>query len=409
MNLQENLKKYAGLILKVGLNIQPGDNLLLRFSVDGLALAREIARQAHALGVHTIYPVFSDDEMTLARFLNAPEAAFSEYPAFFVDFTEAAYKDNYHVLNLSSPNPELLKQVALGRISAWQKVTGKASERLMTYTMGNKVKWCVAALPSPAWAMSVFPGKTEEEAVSALWQKIFEATRVTEQDPVAAWQRHEAELKRHGDFLNDQAFQYLLFQAPGTDLTVYLPKGHVWMGGSSTVERGEAFMPNIPTEEIFSMPHAFKVEGTLAATKPLFTRGRMIEGIRFTFKDGLVVDFDATEGREILADMLDTDEGARRLGEVALVGDDSPISRTGLLFKNTLFDENAACHFALGQAYSECLMGADDMSPEEQQQAGMNKSLIHVDFMVGGPQLDVIGVKEDGSRVHLLKQGNWVV
>ena len=409
MSLQENLKKYAALILKIGLNVQPGDNLLLRFSVDGLPLAREITSQAHQLGVHTIYPVFSDDEMTLARFMNAPEAAFSEYPSFFADFTEAAYKHNYHVLNLSSPNPELLKQVEPGRISTWQKVTGKAHEHLMKYTMGNKVKWCVVALPSPAWAASVFPDKKEEEAVAALWQKIFEATRVTEKDPVAAWQRHESELKRHGDFLNQQAFQYLLFQAPGTDLTVYLPEGHVWMGGSSNVERGEAFMPNIPTEEIFSMPHAYKVDGILTATKPLFTRGRMIKGIRFTFKDGLVTDFDATEGREILEDMLNTDEGARRLGEVALVGDDSPISRTGLLFKNTLFDENAACHFALGQAYSECLKGSDDMSPEEQQQAGMNKSLIHVDFMVGGPQLDVIGVKQDGSRVQLLQQGNWVV
>lgn len=409
MNLQENLQKYARLILKVGLNVQPGDNILLRVDENGLPLAREIARQAHALGVHHIHPVFTDDGLTLARFQHAPEEAFDAFPSFFADFTEAAYKGNFHMLALSAPNPELLKAVGSGRISRWQKVMSKASEHLMAYTMGNKVKWSIAALPSPAWAMSVFPDLSQEQAISALWQKIFEATRVTEADPVAAWQKHEAELKRHALFLNEQSFEYLIYTAPGTDLTVYLPKGHVWMGGASQLARGEDFMPNIPTEEIFTLPHAFRVDGTLQATKPLFTRGRMIEGIRLTFKDGAVVDFDASVGRDILEDMLGTDDGARRLGEVALVGDDSPISNTGLLFKNTLFDENAACHFAFGQAYSECLQGADDMDKEQLKQAGVNQSLIHVDFMVGGPQLDVVGVKADGSRVQILQKGNWVV
>lgn len=409
MDFRHNLTKYAALILKVGLNIQPGDNLLVRMDNCGLPLAQEIARQAYQMGAHNIHPVYADDEMTLARFVHAPEAAFDAYPDFFVDFSEAAYNHNYHVLNIHAPNPELLKDVAPGRISRWQKVTAVASERLMKYTMGNKVKWCVIAVPSPAWAQSVFPDKPQEDAIAALWDSIFAATRVDQADPVAAWEAHEAQLVAHEQFLNEQAFEKLLYTAPGTDLEVYLPEGHRWMGGSSVIPRGDRFMPNIPTEEVFSMPHAYKVNGTLKSTKPLATRGRIIDGMTFVFKDGQVVDFDATQGRDILSDMLDTDEGARRLGEVALVGDDSPISNTGLLFKNTLFDENASCHFALGSAYSENHVRGGELTDEEKKQVGMNKSITHVDFMVGGPKLSVVGVKKDGTRVQILEKGNWVV
>ena len=409
MTLNEQLTKYAQLILKVGINVQPGDNLILRLDEHGLPLAREISRQAYALGMHHIHLSFSDDQMTLARYQLAPDAAFDELPAFFADFNEAAYQHNFHLLALIAPNPELLKAADPARISRWQKVTGKANEHIMKYTMENRVKWSMAALPSPAWAMSVFPELSQEAAIQALWQKIFEATRVDQPDPVAAWQAHEQALRRREQYLNSQAFDKLLYTAPGTDLEVYLPQGHIWMGGSSQLKRGDRFMPNIPTEEVFTLPHAGKVNGTLAATKPLSTRGRLIEGLRFTFKDGEVVDFDATEGKDIMADMLATDAGARRLGEVALVGDDSPISQTGLLFKNTLFDENAACHFALGKAYAECFAGATQMSKEAQQAAGINDSLIHVDFMIGGPELDVVGVKADGTQVPLLRKGNWVV
>lgn len=409
MNLQENLRKYAGLIIKVGLNIQPGDNLIIRLDENGLPLAREIASQAYALGAHNIHLAFLDDQINLARYTLAPDAAFDTRPDFFADFQEAAYRDNYHLLALNAPNPELLKSVNPGRIGRWEKTLGKANQRIMKYTMENRVKWCVVALPSPAWAASVYPGLSSEAAVAALWEKIFQATRVNLEDPVAAWHTHEQQLKRRECFLNEHAFEKLLYAAPGTDLEVYLPEGHVWMGGASEIPRGDAFMPNIPTEEVFTMPHAWKVNGTLAATRPLATRGRLIEGIRFVFRDGEVVEFDASAGRDILKDMLDTDGGARRLGEVALVGDDSPISQTGLLFKNTLFDENASCHFALGKAYGECLAGGNDLDAAGQRAAGMNDSIIHVDFMVGGPLLSVTGVKKDGTRVPLLVKGNWVV
>lgn len=409
MNLQENLKKYANLILKVGLNVQPGENILLHLDEHSLPLAREIARQAYKMGVHMIQTVFADDEMILARFLNAPDEAFDTFPPFIADFSEAAYNSNYHQIRLSAPNPELLKAADPKRISRWLKASAKATERLMPYVMENKVKWTIAALPSPVWAKSVFPDLSEEDAVNALWEKIFQVTRVDQEDPVAAWDAHAKALKRHSDLLNDYNFEKLIYQGPGTDLEVYLPEGHQWLGGASVHKSGAAFMPNIPTEEVFSMPHADKVNGTLSATMPLSTRGRLIEGMRFVFKDGAVVDFDATHGKEILQDMLDTDEGARRLGEVALVAHDSPISQTGLLFKNTLFDENASCHFALGRAYSENHVRGTEMSEEEKKQAGMNESLIHVDFMVGGPELNITGVKHDGTQIKVLVNGNWVI
>lgn len=409
MDLQHNLRKYAELILKIGLNIQPGDKLFIRLGEPGLPLAREIASQAYALGAHNVHLALQDDAITLARYQLAPDAAFDSQPAFFADFQEAAYLDNYHFLALNSPNPELLKEADPARIARWEKVVSQANEHVMKYPMEHRIKWCVVALPNATWAQLVFPELDEQAAIDALWRNIFDATRVSLPDPVAAWQAHEANLKRREHFLNEQAFHKLLFVGPGTDLEVVLPAGHVWKGGASAIPRGDSFMPNIPTEEIFTMPHAYQVNGTLAATMPLATRGRLIDGMRFTFKDGAVVDFDATEGRDILQGLLDSDEGARRLGEVALVGEDSPIKRTGLLFKNTLYDENASCHFAFGQAYGENLQGGNDMDAQQRKQAGMNASIVHVDFMVGGPQVDVTGVTKDGKQVPLLVKGNWVV
>lgn len=279
----------------------------------------------------------------------------------------------------------------------------------MKYTMENRVKWTVAAHPTPAWAKTVFPDLSEDEALKKLWEKVFDATRVSMPEPVKAWQEHDAALKKHQNFLNEMQFEKLLYKGPGTDLEVYLVEGHLWVGGSGKCERGETFMANIPTEEVFSMPHAFKVNGTVKATKPLAARGKIIDGFYFTFKDGKVIDFDAKEGKETLQALLDSDEGARRLGEVALVADNSPISNTGILFKNTLFDENASCHFAIGNAYSENIKNGAFLSDEEAKKSGMNNSIIHVDFMVGGPELSVIGVKKDGSKIELLKNGNWAI
>lgn len=409
MSFEQSLRKYARLILEVGLNIQPGDKIALDVSEEMIPLVRILSEEAYKLGAYHLKMSFSDDAVALSRFTHAPIEALKYFPEFEVTAMLAAFEDGYHRLSLYAPNPELLKEVDPEKIQMDQLTRSAGSKPIMEVITQNKVKWCVAAVPCKAWASAVFPELSEEEAVEKLWEKVFAATRVTQEDPVAAWKEHEENLKKYQELLNKSAFEKLLFKGPGTDLEVYLTKGHAWIGGSSVSPRGESFMANIPTEEIFTMPHARKVNGRLAATMPLSTRGRLIEDFWFVFEDGKVVDFGAGEGKEILEDMLNTDDGARRLGEVALVSDDSPISNTGILFKNTLFDENASCHFALGSAYSENLPGSSKMSEQEQYEIGMNDSLIHVDFMVGGPQLQVIGVKPDGSEVQVLKDGNWAL
>jgi len=409
MDLQKGIEKYAELILKVGLQLKQGDKLLVLVSEETLPMVREVTKQAYQLGVTDVIYDFSDDAMTLARFQYGDETALSYLPQFKMDFLEQAYKHNYHRLALVAPNPELLKSIDSKKIAQWQAMYAKAYQPVMRYVMENRVKWNVAAYPSTAWAKVVFPDLREEEAVAKLWETLFAITRVNTANPVAAWEQHIVSLKKHQTILNDMQFEKLLYTAPGTDLEVYLPEGHVWMGGTAATTKGEDFLPNIPTEEVFSMPHAYKVNGTLRATKPLAVRGKIVDGFSFTFKDGKIVSFDAKEGKDILEDLIHTDEGASRLGEVALVPDDSPISNTKLLFKNTLFDENASCHFAVGNAYSDNLKGSISLTDEQKQAAGMNSSMIHVDFMVGSTELSVVGVKKDGTRVPVLEKGNWAL
>jgi len=409
MDLTHNLEKYADLIVNIGLGLHKGDNLTIRLSEDSLQLARLIARKAYQAGVGDIQLNFSDDSITLNRFLEAPDASFETYPDYQVDFSEKLFQDNHHVLSLVTPNPDLLKPADPARIAKWQKVAGLASKRVMKYTMQNKVKWCVVGVACPAWAEAAFPELPEQEAMQKLWQNIFLATRIDQPDPVAAWDDHDHKLKAHRDFLNEARFDRVHYQGPGTDLMVGLAKNHIWEGGSAFSEAGDRFFPNIPTEEVFSMPDADRVDGTLRATMPLSVRGQIVDDFHFTFKDGKVVDYGAGVGKQILDDLLNTDEGARHLGEIALVADNSPISNTGVLFKSTLFDENASCHFALGAAYSENLAGATERSEEENRKLGMNDSIIHVDFMVGSKDVTVTGIKADGSEIVLLQDGEWMI
>ncbi|MGP1577530.1 MAG: aminopeptidase [Treponema sp.] len=409
MDLHKNIEKYVELILKSGLRLKKGDNLLVMVNEETLPMVREITKQAYQLGVTDVLYDFTDDAMTLARYQYGSSEVFSYLPQFKIDYLEQAYKNNYHRLALVAPNPELLKSVDSKKIAQWQACYAKASQPVMKYVMDNRIKWTVAAFPSKAWAKVVFPALDESAAIEKLWETLFSITRVACENPLAAWEAHDAALKTHQHCLNELRLEKLLYKAPGTDLEVYLPEGHHWMGGSATTVNGEVFLPNIPTEEVFSMPHAYKVNGTLRATKPLAVRGKIVDGFEFTFKDGKIITFDAQEGKDILEDLINTDEGASRLGEVALVADDSPISNTHLLFKNTLFDENASCHFAVGNAYSENLIGSADFTPEQKKAAGMNTSMIHVDFMVGGPELSVIGVKKDGTQIVILEKGNWAL
>lgn len=409
MTFDKNLEKYADLLVNVGLNLQPGDKLYIRVTEDSLPLVRLVSRKAYEKGVIDVKFEFSDDDITLQRYLHAPDASFEFFPEYLVDYLEKMYQDHYHVLSLISPDPDLLKPADPVKIATWQKTAGKAGKRLQKYTMENKVKWCVAGVASKAWAKAVFPELSEQQGLDKLWTNIFAATRIDQADPLQAWKDHDASLKKRQDFLNTARFEKLLYQGPGTDLEVYLVEKHIWVGGSSISEDGDVFMANIPTEEIFCMPHADKVNGTLRATMPLSMRGQIVDKFHFTFKEGRVVDYDAKVGKQNLTDLLDMDEGAKHLGEAALVAHNSPISNTKILFKNTLFDENASCHFALGAAYSENLEGSIERSSEENRQMGMNDSLIHVDFMVGGPDVTVTGVKADGTKVILLQDGEWLI
>jgi len=409
MDINHNLEKYADLIVNIGLGLHKGDKLSIRMSEDSLPLARLVAKKAYQNGVSDVRLDFSDDTITLDRYLEASDEAFETFPEYLVDFNENLFKDNYNVVNLFAPNPDLLKPADPARIAQWQKVAGKASKRIQHYTMQNKVKWCIAAVACPAWAEAAFPDLTLEEGMKKLWENILMATRVDQPDPIAAWEEHDLSLKAHRKFLNDARFDRIHYKGPGTDLMVGLVKNHVWEGGSGFSQKGDRFFPNIPTEEVFSMPDADRVDGTLRATMPLSVRGQIVDKFHFTFKDGMVVDHDAEVGKQILDDLLDMDEGAKRLGEIALVADNSPISNTGILFKNTLFDENASCHFALGAAYSENLEGASRRSEEENRKLGMNNSLIHVDFMVGAKDVTVTGIKEDGTEIVLLKNGDWQI
>lgn len=410
MKYQKELEKYADLLVEVGLNIQEGDKMVINMDEYALDLARLVAKKAYKKGADNVTFNFRDDDLALTRYLEARDEAFESFPEYEKEYLLKRLQDGTHSLSIVSPNPELLKDVDPERIAKYQKVVGLATKEIAEWSMANKSKWCVACAVSPTWAKLVFPDLDEEEAVDKLWQAVFDATRVSMDDPVKAWEEHNASLKKNQDYLNEANFKEILFKGPETDLRVPIVENHNWVGGAGRhVGTEDLFMANIPTEEIFTMPHADKVSGKVSSTKPLSVRGNLVEDFYMVFEDGKVVDFGAKKGEKVLEDLLNTDEGARRLGEVALVPDNSPISNTGILFNNTLFDENASCHLALGRAYAENIEGGTDMSDEDKKKNGMNDSIIHVDFMVGSKDVEVIGVKEDGTEVTLIKDGEWII
>lgn len=405
---QQQLEKYADLAVSVGINLKPQEGLIITGNSASLPLAREIVKKAYAAGAKHVEFLLSDDDMTLARYENAQDFVFDSYPAWKVDMLTAMYEDNYHHLFISAPNPELLKNVPGDVVARDQKSASAAVAPAMKYRMTGKTKWCIVAMPSPAWAKSVFPELSEAEATDLLWNKIFDATRVSEADPVAAWKQHDLNLKKYKNYLNERQFDKLVLKAPGTDLEIYLADQHFWMGGSKESLAGDSYVANIPTEEVFTTPHRLKVNGTLKATKPLSLNGKLVDDFGFTFKDGQVVDFYAAKGKDVIESLLANDEGAKYLGEVALVQNDSPISNTGILFNNTLFDENASVHLALGRAYAYAMRNGSQLSQEELENRGANFSLIHVDFMIGGPEMEITAFDKNGEATPLFKAGNWV-
>ena len=407
-NFNENLKKYARLIAETGVNVQDNHTVVLQISVDQAPLARLITEEADRLGAAEVIVQWSDETIQREFLAHAATDRIENVPQYKIDQTDDWIAKGASRISVVSSNPDALAGVDAQRVAAFQAANGKALVNLRKATQANKVSWTVVAAASEGWAAKVFPElATSEEQVDALWNEIFKTTRIYEENPVIAWDIHDKKLQEKAAELNEQQFTALHYTAPGTDLTIGLPKNHLWEGAGSYNARGEEFMANMPTEEVFTAPDSRRVDGYVSSTKPLSYAGTIISGMKFTFKDGKVVDFSAEQGEEALKNLLAIDEGAKHLGEVALVPDPSPISQSGLIFYNTLFDENASNHLAFGSAYAFNLQGGTEMSEEELAEAGLNRSQTHVDFMVGSDKMNIDGIKEDGTIVPVFRNGDW--
>ncbi len=402
------LDRLAEVAIKVGLQLQPGQDLVMTAPVAALPLVRKIAEHAYKAGAGLVTPLLNDEEITLARYRNAADESFDRASGWLFEGMAKAFSNNAARLAISGDNPMLLSGEDPAKVARANRANSMAYRPAMEKITNFDINWNIVSYPNPSWAKQVFPGEDEETAVGKLADAIFAASRVDNDDPIGAWKAHNAALRSRTEWLNKENFHALHFSGSGTELTVGLADGHEWMGGASTSKNGITCNPNIPTEEVFTTPHAMRVDGHVTSTKPLSYQGTLIEGIAVRFEGGRIVEAKATRGEDVLNKVLDTDEGARRLGEVALVPHSSPISKSGLLFFNTLFDENAACHIALGQCYSKCFVDGASLTPEEVAARGGNKSFIHIDWMIGSNRIDVDGLRKDGSRVPVMRQGEWV-
>lgn len=401
------LDRLAEVAVKVGLQLQPGQDVFLTAPSSALPLVRRIAEHAYKAGAGLVTPLLSDEEITLARYRYARDDSFDRAPSWLYEGVAKAFDNNTARLAIVGDDPMLLSGEDAAKVARASKANAMAYQPALSRITGFDVNWNIVAYPGASWAKLVFPNDDEETAVAKLADAIFKASRVDNADPIAAWTAHNAALKTRTDWLNGQRFHALHYSGPGTDLTIGLADGHEWVGGASTAKNGIVCNPNIPTEEVFTTPHAQRVEGRVRSTKPLSYQGTLIEDIAVRFEGGRIVEATASRGAEVLNKVLDTDEGARRLGEVALVPHSSPISASNILFYNTLFDENASCHIALGQCYSKCFVGGDKLTPEQIAAQGGNKSFIHIDWMIGSDQIDIDGVHTDGRRVPVFRKGEW--
>ncbi|MFC3126879.1 aminopeptidase [Pseudoroseomonas globiformis] len=403
------LDKLAEIAVRVGLGgLHPGQELLMTASIEALPLVRRITAEAYKAGASQVTTFFSDDESTLARYRHAPDASFDHAPAWMFEAMAKAFEGGAARLAIVGDDPNLLAEQDAEKVSRSNRARSKAYRPALELITASAINWTLVPFASRAWARTVFPDLLPDAAVAKLWDALYSSTRVDRADPVAAWAEHNAALMARRRMLTERRFRALHFKGPGTDLRVGLADEHVWMGGISKARNGITGNPNIPTEEVFTTPHAAMTEGTVAATKPLAHAGTLIRDIRVRFEAGRIVEAHASTGEGVLQKLISTDEGARMLGEVALVPHSSPISQSGLLFFNTLFDENAASHIALGQAYKKCFTDPESMTDEVFARRGGNSSLIHVDWMIGSAAIDVDGIGFDGSATPVMRKGEWV-
>lgn len=406
-NLNEQLKKYAELIVRVGVNVQPGQPVFILGEIEIAPLVRLVAEQAYEAGASNVHVDWTDEALTRLKYEKAADEVFTRYPEW-----ETAKRNEFVELNgvyiaIVSPNPDLLQGIPSERIANFQKAAGIGLREFRRAVQSDRISWSVVAASTQAWATKVFPGVSDEEAVAKLWEAIFQSVRLNSPDPVKAWEEHNRNLHAKSDWLNEKRFAKLLYRAPGTELSVELPEKHLWVAASSVNAQGTPFMANMPTEEVFTVPNKTGVNGYVSSTKPLSYGGNVIDGFKLTFEAGRIVQVEAKQGQDILRNLVDSDEGSHYLGEVALVPHESPISQSNVLFLNTLFDENASNHFAIGNGYAFNVVGGKEMSPEELLACGVNSSITHVDFMVGSAEMDIDGVTADGTVIPVFRKGNW--
>lgn len=401
------LEKLAEVAVKVGLGLERGQDLVITAPIAALPLVRFVTKHAYMAGAGLVSTFYSDEETTLARYQYAPDESFDRASDWLYEGMAKAYAGNAARLAISGDNPMMLAAQDPAKVARANKANSIAYKPALEKISNFDINWNIISYPNPAWAKQMFPDLPEDAAVARLAEAIFTASRINVADPVAAWAEHNANLHRRSAWLNGERFSALHFTGPGTDLTVGLADGHEWHGGASTAKNGITCNPNIPTEEVFTTPHALRVDGHVSSTKPLSHQGTLIDDIRVRFEDGRIVEAKASKGEEVLNKVLDTDEGARRLGEVALVPHSSPISASGILFYNTLFDENASCHIALGQCYSKCFLNGASLSQDQIKAQGGNSSLIHIDWMIGSDKVDIDGILPNGGRVAVMRKGEW--
>jgi aminopeptidase len=405
---EQKLDQLARVAIEVGLGLQSGQELVMTAPLDAVPLARRITKHAYRVGASLVTTLYGDDEASLMRYRFAPDTAFDHAATWLYDGMGAAFKSGAARLAITGANPLLLSNEDPGKVSRANQAVSKAYRPALELITRHAINWTIVASATPAWAEAMYPDDAPEAAFSKLWEAIFSTTRINVDDPVSNWKAHDASLHKRANFMNEKRYAALQYRGPGTDFRLGLADDHLWLGGGTTAGNGIYCIPNMPTEEIFTTPHKDRADGTVTASKPLSHQGTMIEGIQVRFERGRIVEAHATRGEEVLRKLIDTDDGAGRLGEVALVPHSSPIASSGLLFFNTLFDENAASHIALGQAYTSCLREGDKLSKEELAAKGANDSLIHVDWMIGSDKLDIDGITVSGAAEPLMRGGEWV-